>query len=49
VLATVPVDLNTAAFSTSALSAGNHSITAVYSGDGNYLSDTSSPLRERVK
>jgi len=49
VLATVPVDLNTAAFSTPRLSAGNHSMTAVYSGDGNYLADTSSPLIERVK
>jgi len=49
VLGTITLDMSTAAFSTSALSSGNHSITAVYSGDINYKTATSSPLVERVK
>jgi hypothetical protein len=51
VLAVVPLDptTDTAVFLTSALSNGNHSITAVYSGDANYLPATSSPTNERVK
>ena len=36
---------STASFSTSALSVGTHSITAVYSGDGNYNGVTSPALR----
>ena len=33
---------------TGALTAGTHSITAEYSGDGNYTADTSSPLNQGV-
>ena len=39
---------STAAFSTTALSAGNHSITAVYGGDGNYSTSTSSALSQSI-
>jgi hypothetical protein len=38
-----------AVFSTSSLPAGNHSITAVYSGDINYISVTSSKDILKVK
>src|SRR5262249_3624978 len=38
-----------AAFSTSLLAAGPHSITAVYSGDANFLSSTSSALSQTVQ
>ena len=37
-----------AAFSTTALTAGSHSITASYSGDGNYAASTSSVLTQTV-
>jgi len=37
-----------AAFSTSALSAGGHSVTAVYGGDANYTGNTSAPLNEVI-
>jgi hypothetical protein len=37
-----------AAFSTSALGAGSHSITAVYGGDANFTGNTSVPLSEVV-
>jgi len=37
-----------ATFTTSALTAGTHSITASYSGDGNFLSSTSAPLSQVV-
>lgn len=37
-----------ATFSTSSLSAGSHSITAVYGGDSNYLSSTSPALTQNV-
>jgi hypothetical protein len=40
-LGTGTVSGGTASFSTSSLSAGNHSITAVYSGDGNFNGSTS--------
>jgi hypothetical protein len=37
-----------AAFSTSALGAGGHSITAVYGGDANFTGNTSAPLSEVI-
>lgn len=37
-----------AAFTTSSLAAGTHSITAIYSGDSNYQASTSSALTETV-
>jgi len=37
-----------ATFSTSALAAGNHTITAVYSGDENFSGSTSGPLTQTV-
>jgi hypothetical protein len=51
VLGVVALDptTDTAVFSTSGLSSGNHQITVVYSGDINYLPATSSPLIEKVK
>jgi hypothetical protein len=49
VIGTVTLDMSTAAFSTSGLSSGNHSISAVYSGDMNYRTTSSSSLTERVK
>jgi hypothetical protein len=49
VLATVAVGATgTAKYSTSALAVATHSITAVYSGDSNYISSTSAPLSEVV-
>src|SRR5260221_12183671 len=38
----------TATFSTSSLSVGSHSITAVYPGDGNFTGSTSSALTQNV-
>jgi hypothetical protein len=38
-----------ATFSTSALSVGNHSITAVYGGNANYKGSTSAKLTQKVK
>jgi Bacterial Ig-like domain (group 3)/MBG domain (YGX type) len=37
-----------ATFTTSSLSVGTHTITAVYSGDSNYQSSTSSPLTQTI-
>ncbi|SPF38768.1 NHL repeat containing protein [Candidatus Sulfopaludibacter sp. SbA4] len=48
VLGTVTVSGGAAAFATSTLAAGSHSITAVYSGDGNYNASTSSVLTETI-
>ena len=47
-LGTGTISDSTATFSTSALTAGSHSITAVYSGDGNYQGSTSSVLTQTV-
>ena len=44
----VPLNIATARFSTIALAAGSHMITAVYSGDGNYASNTSPVLTQVV-
>jgi hypothetical protein len=44
-----PVTKAVATFSTSSLSAGSHSITAVYSGDGNFGGSTSAVLTQVVK
>jgi ELWxxDGT repeat protein len=38
----------TATFTTSALAAGNHSITALYGGDTNFRANTSAPLSQAV-
>jgi hypothetical protein len=38
-----------ATFSTASLSVGNHAITAVYGGDGNFIGDTSGLFGETVK
>jgi hypothetical protein len=49
VLAVVPLDAQgRAAFATSTLSLGQHSITAVYSGDANHNPSTSAPLSQVV-
>jgi len=48
VLATVPVSSGAAAFSTSSLTVGAHSITAKYSGDTNYFGAQSAALTETV-
>jgi hypothetical protein len=47
-IASVPIANNIATFSTSLLNAGSHSITAVYSGDGNTLVSTSTQLQQTV-
>jgi len=47
-LATVPVSSGVAAYSTSTLTAGPHAITAVYSGDANYIGATSTATTETV-
>ncbi len=48
-LAQQPVDSNgLATYSTSSLAAGQHTITATYSGDANYLSRGSSPVIQSV-
>jgi uncharacterized protein YjdB len=44
----VTVSGGVAAFSTTALSGGTHSITAAYSGDTNFAGSTSSPLSQQV-
>ena len=49
-----PVDLSevdgedVAAFSTSTLTQGSHSVTAAYSGDGSFDASTSDPLGQRI-
>jgi hypothetical protein len=46
-----PVTLNgsgVASFTTSTLSSGSHTITAVYSGDSNFATSTSAPLIQQV-
>jgi hypothetical protein len=37
-----------ASFATSSLTPGNHNITAIYAGQGNFLSSTSSPLTQTI-
>ena len=50
VLGTATLDASgKASYSTSSLSVGAHSITAVYSGDGNFGGSTSSVLTQNVK
>ncbi|HET6936151.1 MAG TPA: Ig-like domain repeat protein, partial [Candidatus Angelobacter sp.] len=44
----IPLTSNTATFSTSALSGGIHSITAQYSGDGNFNGSSSAVLTQTV-
>jgi hypothetical protein len=48
-LGTGAVSAGSAAFTTSALTVGIHSITAVYSGDSSYTAATSSPLAETLQ
>ena len=45
---TLATGSNTVTFTTTALAAGTHSITAVYSGDTNYITSTSTPLIETI-
>jgi hypothetical protein len=47
-LATATVSSNVAQLSLSSLSVGSHSITAKYSGDGNFTASTSSAVRQTV-
>ena len=47
-LNTATVSGNVATFTTSTLSVGTHSITAVYSGDSNFAGSTSAPLSQVV-
>jgi MBG domain/Bacterial Ig-like domain (group 3)/Putative Ig domain/NHL repeat len=47
-LGSSPLSTGTASFSTSSLAAGSHSITAVYSGDTDFASASSSPLSQAV-
>ncbi len=49
VLETGPLSGGVATFSTSTLSVGVHSITAVYSGDANFTASTSAVLNQKVK
>jgi hypothetical protein len=49
VLGTAAISSGTATFTTSSLTAGGRSITAVYSGDGNYATGTSAALTQVVK
>jgi fibronectin-binding autotransporter adhesin len=48
-LDTVPLSGGRATFATNLLDAGSHTITVVYSGDGNFVTSTSAPLNETVK
>ena len=48
VLATVPVNAGAASFTSAALSSGQHTVTAMYSGDANYDSSVSAPLQIMV-
>ncbi|HTS64549.1 MAG TPA: Ig-like domain repeat protein [Candidatus Acidoferrales bacterium] len=48
-IGSAPVANGTASMSTSTLTAGSHSLTAVYSGDGNYNGSTSVAVAETVK
>jgi len=48
VLGSVTVSGGAAAFQTSTLAVGSHSITAVYSGDGNYNTSTPSGLTQTI-
>jgi hypothetical protein len=48
ILGSVTLSANAAEFSTSNLTVGSHSITAVYGGDANYLGSTSDALSESV-
>ena len=47
-LATVPVSSGQAQFSTAALAAGLHAITAVYSGDPNFAASTSASVSQSI-
>ena len=49
VIATVPVSAGSATFTTSALSAGNHSMVAAYLGNTTFAASSSVPLTQTVK
>lgn len=49
VLHTTPLVSGTASFATSTLALGSHTITVVYSGDGNFLPSTSGVLTQKVE
>jgi hypothetical protein len=48
-LASVLLSSGSAAYATSTMAAGTHPITAVYSGDSNYVALTSPPLNEVIE
>jgi hypothetical protein len=48
-IGTVPLSGGSATFTTSALSLGSHTLSAVYSGDTNFLAGTSAPLGQSVQ
>ena len=48
ILSVVPVSANLAVLTTSALAIGTHSISAVYSGDANFIGSTATPLQQVV-
>jgi hypothetical protein len=47
-LATAPLVAGAATFSATTLAGGSHTITATYSGDGNFLGSTSGPVVQAV-
>ena len=49
VIATAPISGGTATFTTSALTAGTHGVTAVYNGDVNYAASSSLTITQTVK
>jgi predicted secreted protein len=49
VLGSVTLNGSSAVFSTSSLAAGTHTISAVYSGDSNYLTSTSSTIAQSIQ
>jgi hypothetical protein len=48
ILASVPVSGGVASYTTSSLSAGPHTITAIYAGDANFTGSTSNPVNQAV-
>jgi len=48
VLATIPVSAGAASFTTAALSSGPHTLTAMYSGDADYVASSSPPVQVNV-
>ena len=48
-IGTASISAGTATFTTTVLAAGPHSVTAVYSGDGNYATGTSGAVAENIE